>query len=106
MSCQIDGCPLPADPETALCAFHADMVRIARTNMEMAKHQPPPKRIPRCRRCKAKMEAYSYRPGSWLFDCPNGCRYCKRCRKYIDYRDKCPHGVPRRLEPEQPEIVM
>jgi len=106
MACLIEDCGYPADPETDLCAFHAEMARICRTNMEMAKHQPPPKRIPRCRRCKAKMAACSFRPGYWMFDCPNGCQYCVRCRKYIDYRDKCPHGIPKPLEPESPETVM
>jgi|SRR5579883_884806 len=103
MQCKIGDCPLPADPETELCGFHAEMVRICRTNMVMAKHQPPPKRIPNCRRCKAKMEAFSYRVGYWMFSCPNGCQYCADCRKYIDYRDKCPHGIPELRKPK-PEV--
>jgi hypothetical protein len=106
MLCTIGKCQLPADPETELCKFHAELVKIARTNMEMAKHQPPPKRIPKCRRCGAKMEAHSYRPGYWMFDCPNGCRFCAKCRRYIDYRTKCPHGVPKELVEEPPELVM
>jgi len=102
MECKMPGCRLPADLETGWCGFHADLIRLARTNMAMAAHQPPPKRIPRCRRCKAKMFPYSVRPGRWLFECPNGCEFCGRCRKYIDYRTRCPHGIPEpRREGEQ-----
>lgn len=74
--------------------------------MEMAKHQPPPKRIPRCRRCNAKMLAESWRVGYWTFTCPNVCEYCARCRKYIDYLMKCPHGIPTPQELDKPEYVM
>jgi hypothetical protein len=103
MQCKMSGCEFPADPETGWCGFHAGLIQLARTNMAMAAHQPPPKRIPRCRRCKAKMFPYSFRPGHWLFECPNGCEYCGDCRKYIDYRTRCPHGIPR-PETEDGEI--
>jgi len=106
MSCRIGDCPLPSDPETDLCEFHADLVRICRTNMEMAKHQSPPKRIPKCRRCTAKMVAQSWRPGKWEFYCPNGCEYCYWCRRYIHFSDKCRHGVPTERAAEQPEMVI
>lgn len=106
MSCRFDGCNFPEDPETGVCGFHADLIRIMRTNIEMAKHQPRPKRIPKCRRCGAKMLAFSFRVGCWNFNCPNGCEYCGECRRYIDYRTKCPHGIPKKREPEEPEYVM
>jgi len=93
-ACTVEDCGEPADPETGLCEYHEAVARKRRTNMAMAKHQPPPKRIPRCRKCGAKKWAYSNSPGVWLFECPNGCQFCGRCRRFIDYRDKCEHGMP------------
>jgi hypothetical protein len=94
MHCKIPDCPHDADIETELCEFHASLVALCRTNMELAKGQPPPKRTGRCYRCRAKLGAVSERVGFWMFYCPNGCEYCEDCRKFIDYRTRCQHGVP------------
>jgi len=78
MKCQIKGCKLPPYPETELCGFHAELVEIARENMEEAEKLLPPKEhCPWCIKCRAVMTAYSYRPGYVNYECPNKCRFRK-----------------------------
>jgi hypothetical protein len=78
------GCKYPPDGKAGLCGFHTELVEIARSNIEAAKKLLPKKKhCPWCIKCRAVMEAYSYRPGYLNFDCPNQCKFRKPAKKKV-----------------------